>query len=83
MTLHRTTVLAPSPSELVEHLLAETAQSEPGPARVEPLLDLLRLSTVSIDFGGELPEARTTSGEPVRALLDYQEQLLREQHTAD
>lgn len=76
MTLHRTTVLAPSPSELVEHLLAETAQSEPGPARVEPLLDLLRLSTVSIDFAAELPEARTTSGEPVRALLDYQERLI-------
>jgi len=76
MTPQRTTVLAPTPSELVEHLLAETGQSEPGPAQVEPLLDLLRLSTVSIDFAAELPEARTTSGEPVRALLDYQERLI-------
>jgi len=76
MTPQRTTVLAPSPSELVEHLLAETGQSEPSPAQVEPLLDLLRLSTLSIEFGAELPEARTTSGDPVRALLDYQEQLI-------
>lgn len=76
MAPRRTTVLAPSPSELVEHLLAETGQSEPGPTQVEPLLDLLRLSALSIDFAAELPEARTTSGEPVRALLDYQERLI-------
>ncbi len=76
MTPQRTTVLAPSPSELVEHLLAETGQSEPGPAQVEPLLDLLKLRELSVDFASELPEARTTSGEPVRALLDYQERLI-------
>jgi len=76
MTRPRTTVLAPSPSELVEHLLAETGQIEAGPAQIEPLLDLLRLSSLSLDFNAELPEARTAAGEPVRALLDYQERLV-------
>jgi hypothetical protein len=76
MAPQRTTALAPSPGELVEFLLAETGQREPGPTQVESLLDLLDLSALPVDFAAELPEARTTSGEPVRALLDYQERLI-------
>jgi len=76
MTPRRTTVLAPTADELVEFLLRETGQNEPGPTRVDSLLDLLALAQLTIDFATELPEARTTEGEPVRALLDYQERLV-------
>jgi Zn-dependent peptidase ImmA (M78 family) len=71
-----TTLPAPSPEELVEYLLAETDQREPQPTRLEPLLELLSLRSVSFSFAATLPEARTTTGETVRALLDYQERLI-------
>jgi len=76
MTPLRTTVLAPTADELVEFLLRETDQSEPGPTRVDSVLDLLALGQLTLDFATELPEARTATGEPVRALLDYQERLV-------
>lgn len=72
----RTSAGAPSPDELVDYLLAETDQLEPGPVHVEPLLDLLSLSQLRIAFADTLPEALTISGEPVRALLDFGERLI-------
>lgn len=71
-----TTVFVPSPEELVEYLLAETNQLEPGPTEPDRLLDLLSLCSMSVNFATTLPEARTASGEAVRALLDYQERLI-------
>jgi len=71
-----TTSLVPSLDELVEHLLAETDQREVGPTDSRALVDFLGLRSVSTDFAETLPEARTVSGDAVRALLDYQERLI-------
>ena len=67
---------APTSDELVEHILAETSQLEPGPLNTEPILELLSLSRLTVRFEESLPEARTASGEPVRALLHFGERLI-------
>lgn len=67
---------APTPTELVEYLLAETGQLEPRPVEAEPILDLLSLSRLDTRFEDTLPEARTASGEPVRALLHFGERII-------
>ena len=71
-----TTSLVPSSDELVEHLLAETDQQEVGPTDSRALVDFLGLRSISTNFAETLPEARTVSGDAVRALLDYQERLV-------
>jgi len=71
-----TTSLAPSSDELVEYLLAETDQREVGPTDSGSLVDFLGLRSISTNFAETLPEARTVSGDAVRALLDYQERLV-------
>ena len=43
---------------------------------MQSLLDVLELRSLQLDFETGLPEARTAAGEPVRALLDYQERLV-------
>lgn len=76
MASQRTTVFEPSPDELVEYLLAETDQREAAPTQTQPLLELLALRAIDVDFAVDLAEAQTSRGEPVRALLDYQERLI-------
>ncbi|MEI6452359.1 MAG: ImmA/IrrE family metallo-endopeptidase [Actinomycetes bacterium] len=71
-----TTMLVPSSDELVEHLLAETDQREVGPTDSGALVDFLGLRRISTNVAETLPEARTVSGDAVRALLDYQERLV-------
>jgi len=71
-----TTSLVPSSDELVEYLLAQTDQREVGPTDSRSLVDFLGLRSISTDFAKTLPEARTVSGDAVRALLDYQERLV-------
>ena len=71
-----TTSLVPSSDELVEYLLAETDQRELGPTDSRALVDFLGLRSISTNFAETLPEARTVSGDAVRALLDYQERLV-------
>jgi len=71
-----TTSLAPSSDELVEYLLAQTDQREVGPTDSGSLVDFLGLRSISTNFAETLPEARTVSGDAVRALLDYQERLV-------
>ena len=71
-----TAAAAPTPDELVEYLLAETGQLEPGPVETGPILELLSLSRILTPFEQSLPEARTAGGDPVRALLDYSERLI-------
>ena len=71
-----TAAAPPTPDELVEYLLAETGQLEPGPIEPEPILEVLSLSRISTRFEQSLPEARTAGGDPVRALLDYSERLI-------
>ena len=71
-----TTSLVPSSDELVEYLLAETDQREVGPTDSGSLVDFLGLRSISTNFAETLPEARTVSGDAVRALLDYQERLV-------
>jgi hypothetical protein len=76
MGLQRTTVSVPTSDELVECLLAETGQREAGQTEAQPLLEFLKLRALEIDFAATLPEAQTSRGEPVRALLDFQERLV-------
>jgi hypothetical protein len=71
-----TAAAAPTPDELVEYVLAETGQLEPGRIETEPILELLSLSRLSARFEESLPEAHTAGGEPVRALLDFSERLI-------
>ena len=71
-----TAAAAPTPDELVEYLLAETGQLEPGPIETGPILEVLSLSHISTRFEQSIPEARTAGGDPVRALLDYSERLI-------
>jgi len=71
-----TSAAAPTSDELVEYVLAETGQLEPGPIETGPILELLSLSRLSARFEKSLPEARTAGGEPVRALLDFGERLI-------
>ena len=71
-----TTSLVPSSDELVEYLLAETDQREVGPTDSRALVDFLGLRRISTNFAETLSEARTVSGDAVRALLDYQERLI-------
>ncbi len=71
-----TTSLVPSSDELVEYLLAGTDQREVGPTDSRSLVDFLGLRSISTNFAETLPEARTVSGDTVRALLDYQERLI-------
>jgi hypothetical protein len=71
-----TTSLVPSPDELVEYLLAETDQRGVGPTDSTSLAEFLGLRSISTDFAETLPEARTVSGDTVRALLDYRERLV-------
>ena len=71
-----TAAAAPTPDELVEYLLAETGQLEPGSIETEPILEVLSLSHISTRFEQSIPEARTAGGDPVRALLDYSERLI-------
>lgn len=78
-----TTSLVPSADELVEHLLAETDQRAAGPTDATALADFLSLCTISTDFAATLPEARTVSGGPVRALLDFRERLVVVDATLD
>ncbi len=72
----RTTAFVPTSDELVEYLLAETDQRKPGQTETQPLLELLKLQALEIDFAAALPEAQTSRGEPVRALLDFRERLV-------
>ena len=76
MAPQRTTVFVPSPDELIEYLIAETDQREAAPTKTQPLLELLGLRALAVDFGVDLPQAQTSRGEPVRALLDYRERLI-------
>jgi len=39
-------------------------------------MDLLSLRSINVSFATDLPQARTVSGETVRALLDYRERLV-------
>lgn len=76
MAPQQTTVFVPSPDELVEYLLAETDQREVVPTETQPLLELLGLQALEVDFVVDLPEAQTRRGESVRALLDFRERLI-------
>ncbi len=66
----------PTPDELVEYLLAETDQLDPSPVQTDPILELLSLLRLDTRFDDTLPEARTASGEPVRALLHFGERII-------
>jgi hypothetical protein len=65
-----------SPSELVSYLLRASGQEDGDAVNPAPILNLLRLSHLSVNFPRDLPEAVTPEGERPRALLSFPERVI-------
>jgi len=65
-----------APHELVSHLLRASGQEEGEAVNPAPILDLLGLTHLSLDFGSDLPEAVTPRGDRPRALLSFPERVV-------
>jgi len=63
-------------SELVSFLLEATGQNEQDAVNPSPMLDLLGLKHLSLDFVRDIPEAVTVHGERPRALLSFPERVV-------
>jgi len=65
-----------SATELVSYLLRASGQDEGDAVNPSPILDLLGLKHLSVDFLRELPEVITPGGERPRALLSFPERVI-------
>ena len=65
-----------SERELVGYLLRASGQDGDGAVNPSPILDLLRLRHISLDFPNELPEAVHPGREQPRALLSFPERVI-------
>ncbi len=70
-----------SAAELISHLLRASGQEKGDAVNPSPILSLLGLRHLSVDFQGELPEAVTPGGERPRALLSFPERVIATDRT--
>jgi hypothetical protein len=65
-----------SASELIAYLLRASGQEDGDAVNPAPILDLLGLKHLSVDFDRELPEVVSPRGEHPRALLSFPERVI-------
>jgi len=65
-----------SASELVSYLLRASGQAEGDAVNPAPILGILGLAHLSVDFRRDVPDAITPSGERPRALLSFPERVI-------
>lgn len=69
--------------ELVRYLIHTSGQDEGASIDPMPILDLLGLQHLSLDFQHELPEVLVAGAECPRALLSFQEKVIATAHDLD
>ncbi len=64
------------PYELASYLLRASGQEEGDAVNPAPILELLGLTHLSLNFAADLPEAVSASGERPRALISFPERVI-------
>jgi hypothetical protein len=72
-----------SADELIRFLIHASGQDSAAAVNPKPILDLLRLQHLSLDFTRELPEVLVAGAESPRALLSFPERVIATAHDLD